>query len=172
MGLPDISYEELETNIAESISNVFKTMIDADCPLQTSADLSTGDVDMPRDGMRDAESVYVGSVGFLGEVNGVVYLYLDDALMRKIASKMTDEPADQISSEIASDLCGELANMFGGGLKTGIAKLGYESTLTIPTVLSGEELFVSTLGVGRYIRTEFSLLDGELFADLALADIA
>ncbi len=171
MSVPDISYEDLEANIASSLSNVFDTMLDEACQLQVAEDLSSSDVEMPRIADLDEASIYVGSVGFVGEINGVIYLYLSESLMRSIASKITELPVDQIESEIASDVCGELANMFGGGIKTGIAKLGHESSLTIPTVLSGHELFISTMGVARYIRGEFSLMSESIFADLALADI-
>ena len=88
--------------------------------------------------------IYVGSVGFVGDINGVVYLYINQSVMRKAAARITGD--DENGEEMISDVCGEIANMLGGGFKNSLADMGQGSMLTIPTVLNGCELYVSSIG--------------------------
>ena len=65
---------------------------------------------------------------------------------------------------------------FGGSgvvateLGIALADRGHNSVLTIPTVLSGDELYISTLGVVRHIRHNFLSKGEEIVADLVLAE--
>ena len=167
MSLPEIPYNILEYEIGKSLTNVCETMIGERCVLLDSNDLSGVQIATPGLGT----TLYVGSVGFVGDKNGVVYLFFGSSLIERIAMKVTGRSAGEIDSEIVFDACGELANVFGGGFKNSLAKLGYHSILTIPTVLGGDELYISSSGVKQYIRTRFSLFNDEIVADLALAEI-
>ncbi len=171
MSVPDISYEVLQNKIAQSVSSVCETMIGEKCVFTGSEDLSKSRISTPEVGSEKGVSLFVGSVGFVGEINGVVYLFFSPSLIERIATRITSKAVEGMGSEMVFDVCGELANVFGGGLKGYLEELGHESTLTIPTALSGDELFISTMGVKQYVRTSFTLFEERFVADLALADL-
>ncbi len=170
MSVPTITNEELRDSIDQSLSGVFQTMIEFDCQAGSFEDLPATKQKVPDLGETAMDAAYVGSVGFVGAANGVVYLYLKNRFLEKAAAKITGLGGEDLDSEIIMDVCGELTNMFGGSFKTCLLKLGYDSTLTIPTVLSGEELFVSTINVKRHLRVNFKSNGDEVVADLVLAD--
>ncbi|MEM9158205.1 MAG: chemotaxis protein CheX [Verrucomicrobiota bacterium] len=170
MSLPNIPEEDLKSTIARALQDVFDTMLGLSCEPGESVDYSGLKPEVPSLGADDASLIYVGSVGFVGKLNGMVYLYMKSEFAEHAAQRITGLDADEMDFEIISDVCGELTNMFGGSFKNTLADLGYESTLTIPTVLSGDELFISTLGVKKHIRIDFSAGEDQVSADLVLAD--
>lgn len=171
MSLPEIPYEVLESKIAQSVFSVCETMIGEKCIFTGSEDLSKTQISTPNLGGREEGSLFVGSVGFVGEINGVVYLFFSPSLIEKIAARITGKTIESMSSDLVFDVCGELANVFGGGLKGSLEEFGQESKLTISTALSGDELFISTMGVKQYARTYFTLFEEKFVADLALAEL-
>lgn len=170
MSLPDISNEKLNKTVAESLHKVFATMLSFNCATLDSEDLSGTKPPFPDFSDADMSGIYVGSVGLVGSVHGLVYLYLKSRLAEAAARKMTSLDGAHLDFEIVSDVCGELTNMFGGTFKNTLADLGYRSALTIPTVLSGDELFISTMGVKKHLRQRFSCEGDQIVADLVLAE--
>lgn len=170
MSLPDISDQELNETIRQSLGDVIQTMLSFDCELAGESLLSPENVEAPDLGGEEMDTIYVGSVGFVGGVNGLIYLYLKSRFARQAASQMTGLEDDELDFEMVSDVCGELTNMLGGGFKNKLADMGYDSALTIPTVLSGDELFISSMGVAKHLRLDFLSKGEELVADLVLAE--
>ena len=170
MSLFDIPQDELQDTFSRSLSEVFNTMLDFSCEPTGCMDYSGQKPPVPELGLGDASLVYVGSVGFVGKMNGMVYLYMKSEFAEHAAQKITGLEAEDMDYEIISDVCGELTNMFGGTFKNTLADMGYESTLTIPTVLSGDELFISTIGVKKHIRLDFLANQDAVTADLVLAE--
>ena len=145
-------------------------MLSIDCAAENLEDYSGSKPQVPNLGGAEMHQVYVGSVGFVGEINGIVYLYMKSHFVNQVAKRITGLEEDELDYEIFSDVCGELTNMFGGSFKNSLADVGYESSLTIPTVLSGDELFISTLGVEKHLRMNFVCEGDEVVADLVLAE--
>lgn len=172
MSLPKIPDNDLRDTMVEALSGVFSTMLDFDCELRGSQEITGRKPPAPNLGGAELNLVYVGSVGFVGKVNGVVYLYLKSHLADEAARRITGLDEEEIDFEMVTDLCGELTNMFGGSFKNRLADLGYDSQLTIPTVVSGDELYISTLGVSRHLRFNFVTQGDEVAADLVLAEPA
>lgn len=170
MSLPDIPDEELNLTIARSLESVIRTMLNLECHYVSSRNCSGSKAPVPDLGGEEMHMVYVGSVGFVGAVHGIVYLYVKASFAEAAARKMTGLPQSEIDADIVCDVCGELTNMFGGAFKNTLADLGYNSTLTIPTVLSGDELYISTMGVVRHLRQNFRAMGDEIVADLVLAE--
>lgn len=170
MSLPDIEDQELNKIIASSLKSVFHTMLSFDCELVGVGDYSGVKAPVPDLGGEEMNMIYVGSVGFVGSVRGVVYLYVKASFAETAAGKITGLEGDELDYEIVSDVCGELTNMFGGAFKNTLADMDYNSKLTIPTVLSGDELYISTLGVVKHLRHNFKSEGNEIVADLVLAD--
>lgn len=170
MSLPDIADQELNRIIANSLNSVFQTMLSFDCNFDGAGDFSGMKAPVPDLGGEEMNMIYVGSVGFVGSIRGVVYLYVKASFAETIAGKITGMDAEDLDYEIVADVCGELTNMFGGAFKNTLADMGYNSKLTIPTVLSGDELYISTLGVVKHLRHNFKSQSNELVADLVLAE--
>lgn len=171
MSLLDIPYEVLESRIAKSVCNVCETMVGEKCLFTGSEDLSKTQISTPGFGDDAEGGLFVGSVGFVGEINGVVYLFFNPSLIEKIATRITSEATAHSVPDMAFDVCGELANVVGGGFKGSLEELGHKSKLTIPMSLFGEELFMSTMGVKQYVRAEFILFGERFVVDSALAEI-
>ena len=123
-------------------------------------------------GSRDP--LIVGSVGFTGEANGVVYLYMELELAAQVAARITGmEAADLVQSggdEIVKDVVGEVTNMTVGTFKNGICDLGFQCKVTLPTVLRGSQLKVESTQSAQRWTFEFSVLDRPLIADLFLQE--
>lgn len=170
MSLPDIPDKALAQTITQSLASVFRTMLKFDCQHVGSKDCSGSKAPVPDLGGEEMKMVYVGSVGFVGRVHGVIYLYMKSSFAEEAAARLTGLDPEDLDFEIVSDVCGELTNMFGGAFKNTLADLGYTSALTIPTVLSGDELYISTLGVVRHLRQNFLSEGDEVVADLVLAE--
>lgn len=172
MSLPDIPDAELSTLTTNALSSVFETMLSRKVEFANAADFSGVKAPFPDLGGEEINMIFVGSVGFVGSVNGIVYLYMKSKLAEAAAKKITGLEGDDLDFEIVSDVCGELTNVFAGGFKNALADLGYNSVLTIPTVLSGDELYISTLGVVKHLRHNFISAGDEIVADLVMADQA
>lgn len=170
MSLPDIPDAELNQLTSNALSSVFETMLGSDVEFRGAADYSGVKAPLPDLGGEEMSMIFVGSVGFVGSVNGVVYLYMKSQFAEAAARKITALEGDDLDFEIVSDVCGELTNVFVGGFKNALADRDYNSVLTIPTVLSGDELYISTLGVVKHLRHNFVSEGDEIVADLVLAE--
>jgi CheY-specific phosphatase CheX len=91
------------------------------------------------------QEVVVGSVGFIGDANGMVYLHLTAALAQKLASQMLGLPAAELDDEMVNDVIGELSNVVVGAVKSQICDSGAPCTLTIPSIMRATGLSVETL---------------------------
>ncbi len=154
----------------ESLTTVFDTMLSYSTVAQKSEDFSGQKPPAPSLGGENADASFVGSVGFVGELSGVLYLFVRSDFAFGAAEKITGLEKTEVDHEIVTDVCGELTNMLAGSFKNTLADQGFNSNLTIPTVLSGEELFISSLNVATHIR-HCVLVDGrEVVVDLALSE--
>ena len=169
MSAPEISPDLLEQFLNRSVAKVFHTMLDQPSETAVAEDLSNSKVETPAELDSLEKPIYVGSVGFVGDINGVLYLFTSQSVMKKATARITGR--EQFGSEMIADVCGEIANMMGGGFKNSLADMGQPSMLTIPTVLNGCELYVSSIGVSRYLRFRYTLFEEPVIVDLAMAKI-
>ena len=66
-----------------------------------------------------------GSVGFIGEANGVVYVYSKATFARTLASRMLRmAEAELEANEMVDDVIGELTNMIVGSIKSRLCEAG------------------------------------------------
>lgn len=149
----EISESLIRENINRAIGEVFKTMLGREADMCVLTDKSQGwppaadgEVSMPQ---------IVGTVGFLGDVNGLIYLYLDVPFARVATSQMlglSDQEIDEAGDEVVNDAIGELTNMTVGSFKNGLSDAGFPCKLTIPTILRGSNFSIEPIAdVQRYI---------------------
>ncbi len=121
----------------------------------------------------EAKSQIIGNVGFGGKINGIVYLAMSEDFARVLASRMLGlQPLELLEHgpEAVTDALGEITNMAVGGFKNTIADMGYPCKLTVPTIVRGTNLTVSSIkGATRYVYT-FECAGDRIIADLHMQE--
>jgi chemotaxis protein CheX len=130
--LVDEALELLKTSVGE----VFGTMFNMKARPEALRDFRGRD-----------EAVVAGSVGFIGDVNGVVYVYMADAFARRLACRMLGmSEAELEGDEMVNDVIGELTNMIVGAVKSRLCDSGAPCVLTIPSIVRGRNLSAQPAG--------------------------
>ena len=169
---PPIPKDRLNQLLEESLFKVLATVARAKCELQSIEAYSGKPAQTPEikgTGNSDA-GLFAASVGFTGEINGVCYLFMSSEFAYYISNKIIDTPIDKLTVEAVIDVCGELANMFAGTFKNALADMGLPSTLTIPTVIQGKQMSISTAGTSLQSRYLLEVDGHPVYADLLLAE--
>ena len=159
--------------ITRAVSDVFKTML-GNTPVLVSAiqheeeDGPTSPAPGPAAG---SLPFVVGTVAFLGDVNGLIYLYLDEPFARLSTCHLlgiTAEELEAAGEEVINDAIGELTNMTVGSFKNGLCDAGYPCKLTIPSILRGSNFSIEPVSsVARHIYT-FDSAGNKVVADILL----
>jgi CheY-specific phosphatase CheX len=95
-----------------------------------------------------------GSIGLSGKVHGVVYTAFSVDLAKLIAENILGAAATE---QDVSDVVAELTNMITGNLKSQLCDLGYNCSLSIPSVVRGEEISISAKSASISVRNSFTL---------------
>ncbi len=150
----EISETLIRENITRAVAEVFKTMLGREAELCVLTD-STNCWPASAVDEQNTISQIVGTVGFLGDVNGLIYLYLDVPFSRTATCQMlgmTEAEIDEAGDEVINDAIGELTNMTVGSFKNGLSDAGFPCKLTIPTILRGSNFSIEPIAeVQRYI---------------------
>ena len=167
-----VTTEKLRDFVSKSLTKVLKTMFWAECELIGFESCSgTRSLSPKLDPEKDGSSrMFAASDGFAGDLNGVCYLFLDDAFAYYIANIITGIDLEKLEEDTVRDVCGELTNMFAGTFRNTLADLGLPSTLTIPTVMQGKRMAISTVGTSSQTRFAFEVDGYRGQADLILTN--
>src|SRR5262245_29869482 len=124
--------DELEEMLKTAVGGVCRTMLNFDphsIPLQKNAITS--------------DAHLASSVGFIGKVTGVVYIYATADFARDITRTITGlSDAEIDSDEMVNDAMGEVANMVVGNLKAALVDRGMACVLTIPSIVRGSNFSI------------------------------
>lgn len=102
------------------------------------------------------ESSIAGSVGFAGEANGVVLIYVTNSLARILTQQMLGMREEEIKNEgIVNDVVGELSNMVAGGIKSRLCDYGSPCVLSVPSIVRGDHFKVQHLSTSSSRRLSF-----------------
>ncbi len=124
--------EVLEELVKGAVSEVFSTMLS----IKTQPDSSLNIVSQ-------GESHVASSVGFIGQITGVVFIYSNDSFAKVITSRMLGlEPKDVDTEEMINDSMGELGNMVVGHIKSRLCDRGMSCVLTIPSIVRGSQFSI------------------------------
>ncbi|MDD2763116.1 MAG: chemotaxis protein CheX [Opitutaceae bacterium] len=142
-----ISDQAIKSHITRAVHEVFTTMLGQN-PRPMEGASETGGQPWPplstREGVHPPH--IVGTVGFIGEVNGLIYLYLPEPFARLATCRLLGlDQGDlgQGNEEAAiNDAIGELTNMTVGVFKNGLCDSGYSCRLTIPSILRGRDFCI------------------------------
>jgi len=141
----EIDTLDLKGFVTGSITRVFDTMLSMD------VQLSDSDPQAAVDG-----SKIVGSVSFAGALMGSVRVHVNDAFARIITAEMLGMEVEEIEGdEEVHDVIGELSNMVGGDLKSRLDDIGLSCQLSIPSITSGSDFKIESMGWERNDRFTF-----------------
>jgi chemotaxis protein CheX len=95
----------------------------------------------PREFSRGDGPLIAASVDFVGQVTGVVYLYIRHPFADELARQFLSLPADAVVEDgMVNDVIGELCNMLVGSVKSRLCDSGRICALTMPTTMRGSRL--------------------------------
>jgi chemotaxis protein CheX len=140
-------------NVKRAVAHVFQTMLGKMPPVTFSPQQedSSAAGNHPPGGQPHV----VGTVGFIGEVNGLMYIYLPLPFARLCTRNllgMTERELDDSGDDTINDAIGELTNMTVGSFKSGLCDAGYSCMLTMPSILRGNNFCIEPISSAvRYI---------------------
>jgi chemotaxis protein CheX len=133
----EISDSLIRDNILHALTDVFGTMLHA--PIELCETTQTWP---PSQKSAAGEPWVVGTVGFVGDINGLIYLYFDPVLATSCTGHMLGMAAPDVAAagdEVVNDAIGELTNMVVGGFKNRLCDVGLPCKLTVPSILRGHD---------------------------------
>lgn len=120
----------VERRLTESLPSIFDKMLN----LPVAADPTPAPI-------RSDDGEIIGTVGFTGKATGSIHLHATVSFGRVIVGRMLGfEPQDVDTGEMLNDAFGELCNMVVGNVKSHLCDEGFPCTLTVPSIIRGEEL--------------------------------
>lgn len=164
--IQDITESIIRDNITNAVTDVFKTMLGR-VPTMVTGPGDQGDEHQSG----PSTACIVGTVGFIGEINGLIYLYFSEAFARICTGQllgMTDDEINEGGDEVINDAIGEMTNMTVGGFKNSLCDAGYPCSLTIPSILRGSNFSVEPItSTVRYVF-HFECTGHQVMADILL----
>ncbi len=168
----EISETLIRAHITRAVSDVFKTMLHRSANLSLAQVTgSEGNPHVPHGGEISATAQVVGTVGFLGEINGLIYLYFEGSFAQHCTCHMLGMSAAEVEEagdEVINDAIGEITNMTVGSFKNGLSDQGYPCKLTIPSSLRGRNFCVEPISDSQRFIYVFETEGQRLVADILL----
>lgn len=163
--IQEINDTVFQETIARAVQEVFKTMLGKEASLLPFEPLAHGS------SLALEAAHVVGTVGFIGSINGLIYLYLEAPFAREAASAMlgmTLEELDEAGDDVVNDAIGELTNMTVGTFKNQLSDKGYPCRLTIPSILRGSNFTIEPISSATRRLYRFNVAGHRLTADLLM----
>ena len=161
-----ISDALVQESIIRAVQNVCRTM------LRHEASFVEKSPDAAYAGFNEQPHI-ICAVGFVGNVNGLVYLCIPESFANQAASHilgMTTAEIQMIGDGIVKDVVGEITNMTVGGFKNALCDVGFPCKLTLPTIIRGEKLSVAALKSATRHTFHFDCDHHRLVADIQLKE--
>jgi chemotaxis protein CheX len=123
--------DDIDQLVTSAITGVFATMLKI--PIQKEP---------PGSAILNGEPHVAGSVGFIGELSGVVYVYSTVNFARKMTRAMVGSKEADTGDEMVNDAIGEISNMIVGNIKSRLTDRGLGCILTIPSIVRGSHFTI------------------------------
>ncbi len=143
--------ELLNSGISEVFSTMFSQSVEA---------ISPPDLRLTQ------EVLIAGSVGFVGEANGVVYVHLTESFAKSLASGMLQMPENELDDEMVNDAVAEISNMIVGSVKSNLCDRGFPCVLTIPSIVRGRDFGAEASAGSERASLGFQCGPGQLFVEV------
>lgn len=144
------SETEIESMVREAVEKIFETMLSSEATYKNSVCFTVekgAEKKPPVPVPLPDEPIIAAAVGFIGTVNGVIYLYFVESMANEIAQTFLGLDADELEeegAEVINDVLGEMANMTVGTFKNQMCDRGFNCRLTIPSILRGQHFSIET----------------------------
>jgi chemotaxis protein CheX len=159
-----ITDQVIQDSIIRAVTNVSRTMLREEARFVDKLE-PTGSTHL------GAATHVLGSVGFVGAANGIVYLCLPDDFALFAASHILGMSVQELKyegGETLKDVVGEITNMTVGGFKNALCDIGYSCKLTLPTIVRGDNLSVAAIkGTSRHVYN-FDCKGHRIVADIQI----
>jgi chemotaxis protein CheX len=164
----EISEALIRDNINRAVKDVFKTMVGREPTTSVEPQALPNRTVIVSDPHRPQ---VVGTVGFIGDCNGLIYLHLDLAFARLCTCHllgMTEQELDEAGDEVINDAIGELTNMTVGSFKNGLCDAGFPCKLTIPSILRGTNFSIEPISSAVRHVYYFDCAEHRVVADILM----
>jgi Predicted inhibitor of MCP methylation, homolog of CheC len=169
--IDQISEAVFRETINRAVQDVFKTMLGKTATLADASPATNADGTPWEHPVHISGQHVVGTVGFIGDISGLIYLYLEDSFANEVASHMlgmTLEEIEEAGHEVVNDAVGELTNMTVGTFKNQLADKGFPCKLTIPSILRGSNFSIEPVSSATRRIYRFQVGDHAIVADLLM----
>lgn len=168
-----LSLDELRSMLVESVEKFFEMMLSEEAKyLDERSGVNLEDLDEPPPPVLESDQVLVVSmVGFIGAMNGVLYIYIEESTALRLACQFLGMDESEIleeGNETINDALGEMSNMVTGGFKNMLNEHGYDCRMTIPSILRGSQFTIESPAEVFRRLYRFSVLGADLVVDLNL----
>lgn len=111
----------------------------------------------------------LGTVGFAGKVNGLVYIQVDGNYARDIAGSMLGlGPEDLGDAGTVNDVIGEVCNMVGGNLKSSLCDQGFPCALSVPSITRGTQFHMEVKDEARHESYIYKFQENRIGVDVVI----
>jgi len=162
--LPHIADDLIHKSIVRAVQNVCSTM------LKQTAGFVEKTTEHKHEHFNEKLHVF-GCVGFVGKIDGVVYLCITDDFAINAASRILGISTAEVRAEgdaVIKDVIGEITNMTVGGFKNALCDQGYTCKLTLPTIVRGQNLVVAAMKSATRQIFHFDCDNQRLIADIQI----
>lgn len=169
--IDQISETVFRETINRAVQDVFKTMLGRTATLNNASDAANADGTPWEHPVHINGQQVVGTVGFIGDISGLIYLYLDADFANEVAShmlSMTLAELQEAGDEVVNDAVGELTNMTVGTFKNQLADKGFPCRLTIPSILRGSNFSIEPISSATRRIYRFTIGTSTLVVDLLM----
>ena len=167
-----ISEQAIRDHITRAIKEVFSTMLGQHAHLVEAVAQPGDQTSPPLFAKQSQHAPYVvGTVGFIGEANGLIYLYLPEKFARVTTCHMLGLKESELEIEgddVVNDAIGEITNMIVGVFKNGLCDSGYSCRLTIPSILRGSNFSIEPISSATRRIFYFDCAGFRLVADILM----
>jgi chemotaxis protein CheX len=161
---PPITDQLIQQSIIKSVSNVCLTMLGLEASFTEKTAAAT------REDLGSHDHV-LGCVGFVGDIDGLVYLCIPLEFARSATIHLLGMSAAEVERQgpdVVNDVIGEITNMTVGGFKNTLADAGFPCKLTVPTIIRGDNLSVAAIKSATRHVFLFKCAGHRLVADIQL----
>ena len=113
-----------------------------------------------------ARTVVVGTVSFQGDINGLLYLYLDEALARLATGRLPEDGLVVNDDMVVNDAIDEITRLTAGGFSAGLHEAGCLCVPSLPSILRGSNFSIEPVGTVIRIAYRFEPAGPQAALDL------
>ena len=154
--------EDIEQLIGTAVGEVFGTMLNLPVAPEPK--------DTP---IQNGEAHVASSVGFIGRLTGVVFLYSTNTFAKRMTGRLLGLEQHEVEGdEMVNDAMGELANMVVGNIKSRLSDRGMPCVLTIPSIVRGQHLSIEPVSSTQRRVFSFRSVDNQRVVELLLKGVS